>query len=118
MTFFMGGGPVCFPETTPQLTKHSESKIKSHTVLKKCIKIIQISSCNLGHPPTQEVAKNSGVSCLFLLVEEIRRKIRRPGINPAVLRRLGPYVTKEELESIYQKNESITRIFDFKMLLF
>ena len=52
-----------------------------------------------------------------ILVEEIRRKIRPPGIKPAFLCRLGPYVTKEELESIYQKNESVTRIFE-KMLLF
>ena len=36
-------------------------------------------------------------------LEEIRRKIRPPGIKPAFLCRLGPYVTKEELESIYQK---------------
>ena len=50
-------------------------------------------------------------------IEEIRGKIRRLGIRPAFLRRLGPYVTKEELESIYQKNESVTRIFG-KMLLF
>ena len=50
-------------------------------------------------------------------VEETRRKIRPPGIKPAFLRRLGPYVTKEELESIYQKIESVTRIFE-KMLLF
>ena len=45
------------------------------------------------------------------MLEEIRGKIRRLGIKPAFLRRLGPYVTKEELESIYQKNESVTRIF-------
>ena len=50
-------------------------------------------------------------------VEEIRRKIRPPGIKPAFLCRLGPYVTKEELEFIYQKNESVTRIFG-KMLFF
>ena len=54
---------------------------------------------------------------LRVLVEEIRRKIHPPGIKPAFLRRLGPYVTKEELESIYQKIESVTRIFE-KMLLF
>ena len=34
-TFFMGGGPVCFPETTPQLTKNSESKIKMSYGAKK-----------------------------------------------------------------------------------
>jgi hypothetical protein len=34
-TFFMGGGPVCFPETTPQLTKNSESKIKMSYRVKK-----------------------------------------------------------------------------------
>ena len=50
-------------------------------------------------------------------LEEIRRKKRPPGIKPAFLCRLGPYVTKDELESIYQKNESVTRIFE-KMLLF
>ena len=50
-------------------------------------------------------------------LEEVRGKIRRLGIKPAFLRRIGPYVTKEELESIYQKNESVTRIFE-KMLLF
>ena len=50
-------------------------------------------------------------------IEKIRRKIRPPGIKPAFLRRLGPYVTKEELESIYQKIESVTRIFE-KMLFF
>ena len=42
--------------------------------------------------------------------EEIRRKIRRLGIKPAFLRRFGPYVTKEEFESTYKKNESETRI--------
>ena len=52
-----------------------------------------------------------------LVVEEIRGKIRELRIKPAFLRCLGPYVTKEELESIYQKNESVTRIFE-KMLLF
>jgi hypothetical protein len=31
--------------------------------------------------------------------------------------RLGPCVTKEELESVYEKIESVTRIFE-KMLLF
>jgi hypothetical protein len=31
--------------------------------------------------------------------------------------RLGPCVTKEELESVYQKIESVTRIFE-KMSLF
>ena len=46
------------------------------------------------------------------LIEEIRQKIRRLGVKPAFLRRLGPYVTKEELGSIYQKNESVTRIFE------
>ena len=51
-----------------------------------------------------------------LVLEEIRRKIRPPGIKPAFLRRLGPYVTKEERESINQKIESATRIFE-KMLL-
>ena len=35
----------------------------------------------------------------------------------ALLRRLGPCVTKEELESLYQNNESVTRIFE-KMLFF
>ena len=65
----MGGGPVCFPETTPQLTKNSESEKKmSYRVKKVHKKIIQIASCNLGHPTPQEVAKHSGVSCLFLLV--------------------------------------------------
>ena len=34
-TFFMGGGPVCFPENTPQLTKNSESKIKVPYRVKK-----------------------------------------------------------------------------------
>ena len=52
-----------------------------------------------------------------LSVEEIRGKIRRLEIKPAFLRRLGSYVTKEELESIYQTNESLTRIFE-KMLFF
>ena len=52
-----------------------------------------------------------------LMVEEIRGKIRRLGSKPALLRRLGPCVTKEELESLHQKIESITRIF-VKMLLF
>ena len=66
----MGGGPVCFPETTPQLTKNSESKIKmSYGVKKVHKKIIQIASCNLVHPTPQEVAKNSDVSCLVLLVD-------------------------------------------------
>ena len=50
-------------------------------------------------------------------VEEIRGKICRLGSKPALLRRLGPCVTKEELESLHQKNESVTRIFE-KMLLF
>ena len=43
--------------------------------------------------------------------------MRRLGIKPAFMRRLGPYVFKEKLESIHQKIESVTRIFD-KMLLF
>ena len=50
-------------------------------------------------------------------LEEIRGKICRLGSKPALLRRLGPCVTKEELESLHQKNESVTRIFE-KMLLF
>ena len=52
-----------------------------------------------------------------LVVEEIRGKICRLGSKPALLRRLGPCVTKEELESLHQKIESVTRIFD-KMLFF
>ena len=48
---------------------------------------------------------------------ENSRKICRLGSTPALLRRLGPCVTKEELESLYQKNKSVTRIFE-KMLLF
>ena len=39
----------------------------------------------------------------IVLVEEIRGKIRELRIKPAFLRCLGPYVTKGELESIYQK---------------
>ena len=50
-------------------------------------------------------------------VEKIRGKICRLGSKPALLRRLGPCVTKEELESLLKKNESVTRIFE-KMLLF
>ena len=50
-------------------------------------------------------------------LEKIRGKICRLGSKPALLRRLGPCVTKEELESLHQKNESVTRIFE-KMLLF
>ena len=50
-------------------------------------------------------------------VEEIRGKIRELRIKPAFLRCLGPYVTKEDLESIYQKTESLTRIFE-EMQLF
>ena len=53
----------------------------------------------------------------IMMVEEIRGKICRLGSKPALLRRLGPCVTKEELESLHQKNESVTRIFE-KMLLF
>ena len=45
-------------------------------------------------------------------MEKIRRKIRELGIKPAFLRRLGPSVTKEEFESVYQKIESLTRIFE------
>ena len=37
------------------------------------------------------------------VLEEIRGKIRELRIKPAFLRCLGPYVTKEELESTYQK---------------
>ena len=55
---------------------------------------------------------------LHLLVEEIRGKIRELGIKPAFLRRLGPSVTKEELESVYQKIESLTRIFEEMSLFF
>ena len=40
------------------------------------------------------------------LVEEIRGKIRRRGIKPTFLRRLGPYLNKEELESIYKKKRA------------
>ena len=55
----------------------------------------------------------------MVVVEEIRRKIRPPGIKPAFLRRLGPYVTKEKLESIYQKIVSVTVTHIFReMLLF
>ena len=54
---------------------------------------------------------------LLLVVEKIRGKICRLGSTPALLRRLGPCVTKEELESLHQKIESVTRIFE-KMLLF
>ena len=50
-------------------------------------------------------------------VEKIRGKICRLGSKPALLRRLGPCVTKAELESRHQKNDSVTRIFK-KMLLF
>ena len=50
-------------------------------------------------------------------LEEIRGKIRELGIKPGFLRRLGPSVTKEELESVYNKIESLTRIFE-EMLLF
>ena len=50
-------------------------------------------------------------------IEEIRGKVCRLGSKPALLRRLGPCVTKEELEFLHQKAESITRIF-VKMLLF
>ena len=50
-------------------------------------------------------------------LEEIRGKICRLGSTPALLRRLGPCVTKEELESLHQKIESVTRISE-KMLLF
>ena len=45
-------------------------------------------------------------------LEEIRGKIRELRIKLAFLRCLGLYVTKEELESIYQKIESLTRIFE------
>ena len=51
-------------------------------------------------------------------LEEIRGKICRLGSKPALLRRLGPRVTKEELESLHQKNESVTRIFEKMLLLF
>ena len=52
-----------------------------------------------------------------VVLEKIRGKICRLGSKPALLRRLGPCVTKEELESLHQKTESVTRIFE-KMLLF
>ena len=52
------------------------------------------------------------------LVEEIRGKIRELGIKPAFLRRLGPSVTKEELESVHKKIESLTRIFEEMSLFF
>ena len=52
-----------------------------------------------------------------LAIEEIRGKINLLGIKPDFLRRLGPSVTKEELESVYKKIESLTRIFE-EMLLF
>ena len=59
-----------------------------------------------------------GFLCYLLpIVEEIRGKIRELGIKPAFLRRLGPSVTKEELESVHQKIESLTRIFE-EMSLF
>ena len=40
----------------------------------------------------------------------------RVGLARAFLRRLGAYVTKEKLESLYQNNEFVTSIFE-KMLL-
>ena len=52
-----------------------------------------------------------------LVVGGNSRKIRELRMKPAFLRCLGPYVTKEELESIYQKIESLTRIFE-EMSLF
>ena len=54
---------------------------------------------------------------LGFFIRENSRKICRLGFTPALLRRLGPCVTKEELESVYQKIESVTRIFE-KMPLF
>ena len=45
---------------------------------------------------------------LLEVEEEIREKIRELGrIKPAFLRRLGPSVTKEELESVYKKKRAL-----------
>ena len=73
--------------------------------------------CARGRHPRLGLAVRCGDLTLsqkkhaFFVLGEIRRKIRPPGVKPVFLRRLGPYVTKEELESIYQKSESVTRIF-------
>ena len=46
-----------------------------------------------------------------LAIEEIRGKINLLGIKPDFLRRLGPSVTKEELESVYKKNRVLNSHF-------
>ena len=60
----------------------------------------------------RSVPKNMTNRKLSRLVEEIRGKIRELRTKPAFLRCLDPYVTKGELESIYQNTESLTRIFE------
>ena len=47
-----------------------------------------------------------------------RKNMSNSESKPAFLRRLGPCVTKEELESVHQKIESLTRIFEEMSLFF
>ena len=51
------------------------------------------------------------------IARENSRKNMSTRIYTVFWHRLGPCVTKEELESVYQKIESVTRIFE-KMSLF
>ena len=69
--------------------------------------------------PQQQKTRRPWFAIKFPIeIEEIRRKIRELRTKPAFLRRLGPSVTKEELESVHQKTESLTRIFEEMSLSF
>ena len=61
----MGGGPVCFPGTTPQLTKNSESKIKMSYGVKKITKNNSDYQLKLGAPDTTGSCKKLG--CLLFV---------------------------------------------------
>ena len=93
----MGGGPVCFPETTSRLAKNSGSKKKCHTVLKKIIKNNSDFQLQLGAPDTIGSGKklgcllfvsacgtyHSGVTKLWTLYPEIEHSI--PGLRHRAL---------------------------------
>ena len=90
----------------PPATRSSEERKRQRETLRARMQFLGELGGKRPPPPTQPPG-----------VEEIRGKICRLGSKPVLLRRLGPCVTKEELEFLHQKTESITRIF-VKMLLF